>query len=686
MKGMVGTWVRWLGWVRWTVGVVGIVAVGTVPAQQTQQPTFRGGARFVRVDVYPTDAEGKPIEGLTAADFELFEDGKPQVIDTFDFVRIEPEPEAIRADPNSQKEGEALAKDPRARVFAIVLDTRHVDLASGRSLRGPLVEMLDRLIGPRDMFGVITPELPPSSFLLARKTGTVADMMSRYWYWGDDDKITPQDDIEQLLDSCFGSRMSGDRPPTQELVARHRERRSMEHLSLLVEKLQSIREERKTLILITQGWRLYSPDQRAVDDLPKRFKAAAPTVTRQGGRIQLGNPPQSGQGFDNTECFAQASALYMMDSRVRHRELMEKAARANVAVYAIDPRGIAPFDQPISMGVNAPSVENAWLKARAEGLRELALNTDGMALLMNNDLDRQFRILTDSMSAYYLLGYYSTNTKFDGGYRKLQVKVKKPGVQIRARRGYFAPTEAEMADLAAGRNAPEATAGEAALSEALGRLAQLRHDQDLFLQAVRVPGAVVVNVELGVNVRTARAWADGGEVRLTIATAGGEIAETRPVAPLRSGVSARIPIEDPGGVRIEARARAGTNGPGGAADASLSVPAPAEALIGGVMSYRGLARALMPAADGRYRRTERATLEAPLAAGATPVGARVLDKAGQPLNVPIAVRERTDAGGVRWVVAEASLAPLADGDYVIEIEAMKDETRERKLFAIRVVR
>lgn len=686
---MVGRWVGSLGWVRWTVGVVGLVAVGTVAAQEArQQPTFRGGARFVRVDVYPTDAAGKPIEGLTAADFELFEDGKPQAIDTFDFVRIEPEPEVARVDPGSQKEGEALAKDPRARVFAIVLDTRHVDLASGRSLRAPLVEMLDRLIGPRDMFGVITPELPPSSFLLGRKARTVADMMSRYWYWGDDDKIKPQDDIEQLFDSCFGSRMSGDRPPTQELVARHRERRSMEHLSLLVEKLQSIREERKTLILISQGWRLYSPDPEAVDDLPKRFAQAVPAVTRQGGRIQLGNPPQSGQGFDNTECFAQASALYMMDSRVRHRELMEKAARANVAVYAIDPRGLAPFDQPISMGVNAPSVENAWLKARAEGLRELAENTDGMALIMNNDLDKQVRILTDSMSAYYLLGYYSTNTKFDGGYRKLQVKVKKPGVQIRARRGYFAPTEKEIADIAAGREGAgrPRPADEAALADALARLSELTHDRDLFVQTSRTPGVLHASVELGVAARTSRAWAEGGEVRMTITTPDGDRVETRPIEPMRSGTSLHVPVPDDGPLNIDVRARAKAQGPSSAADAGVMAPGIEDALIGQVLSWRGIARAPQPAADGRYRRTERATLEAPLAEGAVLAGARVLDKTGKALNVPITTRERADAGGVRWIVAEAALAPLADGDYVIEIEVMKDETRERKLFAIRVVR
>ena len=681
--GYVGAWRKWVWWMVGAVALVGAVR----PA--AQQPTFRGGARYVRVDVYPTDAAGKPIEGLTAADFEVYEDGKLQSVDTFDFVRIEPEPEAVRVDPNSQREGEALAKDPRARVFAIVLDTRHVDLASGRALRRPLVEMLDRLIGPRDMFGVITPELPPASFVLGRKSGTVADMMSRYWYWGDDDKLGGQDEIERLIESCFGPRMSPDGAVTQELMARYRERRSMEHLSALVEKLQQIREERKTLILVSQGWRLYSPDQAALERLSKDLKKAIPAVSRHAGRIYAGSSPAAGrEGFDNSDCYSHASALYMMNSHDAHKALMEKAARANVAVYAIDPRGIAPFDQPISMGVNPAAVENAWLKSRADGLRVLAANTDGMALIMNNDLDKQFRILSDSMSAYYLLGYYSTNTKFDGKYRRLEVKVRKPGAVVKARRGYFAPTDKEMSDIAAGREAAGSTrpADEVALADALARLSELTHDRDLFVQTTRTPGMLHANVELGVAARTARAWSDGGEVRLTVKTPDGDRIETRPIDPMRSGAALKIPIADDGPMQIEVRARAKAQGPSGAAEAGSLAAGVEDTLVGAVLSWRGLARALQPAADGRYRRTERATLEAPLAPGAIPTGVRVLDKLGRPLNVPVASRERADASGVRWMVAEVTLAPLTDGDYVIELEAMKDEKRERRLFAIRVVR
>lgn len=684
---------------RWVsaLAVVGLAAA--VAAQEVQQrPTFRGGARFVRVDVYPTDRDGKPIEGLTAADFELFEDGKAQAIDTFDFVRIEPEPEGARDDPNSQREGEALAKDPRARVFAIVLDVRHVEIASGRALRGPLVQMLDRLIGPRDLFGVITPQLPAASFVLGRKSVTAADMLSRHWAWGAHDTILPQDGIEQLFDSCFGAVTSGafaqrgqDPELTRELVARHRERETLEHLSALVEKLAGIREERKVAIVVTQGWRLFAENAPFVLRAEKVLGRVAPTLTQRGGRMQGGTPPQRPEDQDKAECLAQATALFLHDSRRPFRDLMRKAARANVAFYPIDPRGLATFDQPISHGVAAPGVENARLAARAGGLKELAANTDGIALVMNNDLDTQFRILTDALSAYYLLGYYSTNTRFDGGYRRLEVRVKRPGVQVNARRGYFAPTEAEIAAIAAGREAagrpPSADeAARAEAEEAMSRLSELTHDRDLFLQAIQVPGAVIVNAELGVAARTSRAWEGGGEIRLAVATANGEVTETRTLAPLQSGVSVRIQVADPGRVRIEARARAAAPGPSGAAEAGVVAAGVDGRLIGPPLSYRGTARALQPAADGRYRRTERLTLEAVIAADAVPLGARVLDKIGTPRVVPIATRERTDASGVRWLVAEASLAPLAEGDYVIELEAMKDDLRERRLFAIRVVR
>src|SRR5947209_18417299 len=74
-----------------------------------QQPTFRGAANLVLVDAYP-QRDGQIVEGLTLEDFDILEDGKPQKVEAFEFVRVEPAlSDDARRDPNSGKEGNALA-------------------------------------------------------------------------------------------------------------------------------------------------------------------------------------------------------------------------------------------------------------------------------------------------------------------------------------------------------------------------------------------------------------------------------------------------------------------------------------------------------------------------------------------------------------------------------------------------
>src|SRR5437773_12513531 len=92
------------------------------PTAAQQRPLFRGGTHFVRVDAYPLQ-DGKIVEGLTADDFEILEDGKLQKVDSFDFVKFETfTPDVERRNPSSQREGFDLAADPRYRVFVIFVD------------------------------------------------------------------------------------------------------------------------------------------------------------------------------------------------------------------------------------------------------------------------------------------------------------------------------------------------------------------------------------------------------------------------------------------------------------------------------------------------------------------------------------------------------------------------------------
>ena len=129
---------------------------------------------------------------------------------------------------------------------------------------------------------------------------------------------------------------------------------------------------------------------------------------------------------------------------------MTEASRHNITFYPINPGGLAVFDEPISLPMG--SAPAAWrptprdLRNRIDNARTLAENTDGIAIVNTNDLTAGMRRIADDVSAYYLLGYYSTNTKFNGGFRKIQVRMKSPGITVKARRGYFAPDETQAAD------------------------------------------------------------------------------------------------------------------------------------------------------------------------------------------------------------------------------------------------
>src|SRR5689334_5901236 len=73
------------------------------PTQAQQRPVFRGGTHFVRVDAYPV-RDGKIVEGLEPGDFEILEDGKPQQVESLDFVRFDTfTPEAERIEPRTQR-------------------------------------------------------------------------------------------------------------------------------------------------------------------------------------------------------------------------------------------------------------------------------------------------------------------------------------------------------------------------------------------------------------------------------------------------------------------------------------------------------------------------------------------------------------------------------------------------------
>jgi VWFA-related protein len=432
--------------------------------QQPASPRFRGGANFVRVDVYPT-VDGRAVLDLTREDFEVLENGKPQKIASFEQVHVGGAgQEDARYEPNSVGESLRIAEQGKGRLFVIFLDTYHIGTFGSHRVQRPLVNLLNRILGPDDMFAVMTPDMSAGDITFARKTDAIEGYLSKYWFWGQRDRLYPDDPVEREYVSCYPEADSG---AATELIRRRREHTILAALDDLTKYLGGVREERKAVIAITSGWVLFRPNpgltRNGRSDIPRIG------VTHEGTLVA--DADKEPWGSSRNKCEADRIMLSQIDDFEYFHELLDRANRANVSFYPVNAMGLEAFDRPIDDDDTGPTegevqalglrahrgedlffpggnplvVNDAMIAQRTDSLESLADNTDGLAIVQTNDIDAGIHRIVDDLSSYYLLGYYS-NGRLDGQYRTITVKVKRPRVDVRARRGYRAATEAKVED------------------------------------------------------------------------------------------------------------------------------------------------------------------------------------------------------------------------------------------------
>lgn len=669
------------------------LVVAAQPSQQpTPRPTFKSEANYIRVDAFVTH-DGRPVLDLAAEDFEVLEDGTPQRIDAFEHVRISPAgPQVTRIEPDSQRDANQMAADPRARVFVVFLDVDHVPVEGSYRLKTALATMLRQTLGQDDLVGVITSRNSPSELILARKTALVEEQLEKYWYWGRRDTIieTPE---ESMYHQCFDQFVGGE-AVANEMIDRRREKLVLDALSDLVIHLRGLRDERKAVLAITTGWPLYRKNQALARPLyrPGDIGQAAPQmpgpppiVIGPGGKLGLGDDPRNPTAV--TLCEQHRSELANTDDWQSFRNLVQDANRANVTFYPIDPRGLVVFDAPIGpRQPPPPSVDAAILRARHGAMRNMAEETDGLAVLNSNDITAGLRRVADDLTSYYLLGYYSSNRALDGKYHRITVKVKRPGVQVRARKGYRAATADEVARGEAARASASATSGattaaQSALATALNKLALIRPDAALYVSATHQPGGPVwVTGEIPLSVAKS-AWARGGRVSIMAVDASGATVGVarQPIDPGERDFLAAVPLDDASKTpaRIQVRAE-----PEGAPALGVEV---APEVSQPFLLRRAPTSSPHAAADFRFYRTETLVYRWTLDAAESPGSGRVLDRAGNAIPLAVAPGEET-IDRARWLSGSLALAPLTTGDYLLELTKRTDRGEAKALVPFRVVR
>src|SRR4029453_6565802 len=127
--------------------------------------------------------------------------------------------------------------------------------------------------------------------------------------------------------------------------------------------------------------------------------------------------------------------------------------RNNGGIYPVDPRGLPGFEFDINENVGLRT-DSKYLTSTMDTLRVLAEQTDGRAIVNRNDIAVGMKQITRDSSAYYLIGYNSSQAPSDGKFHEIKVRVKRPGIQVRARKGYWALNAEQTARGRAPQKAP----------------------------------------------------------------------------------------------------------------------------------------------------------------------------------------------------------------------------------------
>ena len=394
-----------------SVGTLRGQAPAPPPAPQQPPITFRAEVNYVEVDARVLDQQGKFLPGLKPEDFEVLEDGKPQKIAAFSLVNIPLErvERPLFASRPVEPDVRNNLQGADGRIYLIVLDDLHTNALRSPRTKQAAKMFIERYVGANDLAAVIhtggrtdaNQDFTNSQRLLLQ---AVDKFMGRKLRSSTMNKI---DDYNRRSGTALESDPATD---FEDKERGFQARAALDTVRNLANYLGNIRGRRKAIVMFSEGI-----DYNIYDIM---------SINNSGA----------------------TEATVVMDAT---RDMIAAATRANVAIYGVDPRGlgasfdnlaeIQSFPDDTSLGLNQSALYNE-VRLAQDSLRTMSDETGGFAVVNRNDFETAFQRIVDDNSSYYMLGYYSSNERRDGRFRKIEVRLKnRPGLVVRARKGYVAP-------------------------------------------------------------------------------------------------------------------------------------------------------------------------------------------------------------------------------------------------------
>ena len=387
------------------VFMLAFLASAPAPAAEKEaSPPFvvRLSVDLVQVDAVVTDAKGRPVTDLTAADFEILQDGRAKAVTQA--VYMGGTAPARRADGTASSDAEAALAEASADALVFVIDDIALSAASIDATRRALFRFADGMDSAGSVFLLRT----SSRNVDLQPVGGPAELRAAVR------ALRPSPDGIGLHEerSVSGATLGADALATNTYLNHLLAKRALLSLQDITDALRAWKG-RKTLILFSEGFPIRNPRE-------EEFGGRVDQIYGSGGEV--------------------------MDDVDR---LTDLANRASVVIHTLDPQGLvtAGISASDSAPLANPADFSALLQARHAALNTtqsslayLAEQTGGLAVANSNDMGAGVTSILAGSRAYYLVGYEPGRATFSGGqprFHQLRVRVKRRGLKVRSRKGFF---------------------------------------------------------------------------------------------------------------------------------------------------------------------------------------------------------------------------------------------------------